>query len=279
MRLPPVITITSAIVLLLSGHLRAATEIPFEFRDGMVWVKVAASGKAGALNFLLDSGASASVLDLQAARRLGVELGAAQSVQGVHSRCVAYKVDRFAGEMGGVAVPKRMLALDLSAVSAGCHQRIDGLIGADFFRGRIVQIDFAAEKVRLLSRGELNPAGCEALPIAARNDAMCVRVAIDGEPAGWMRVDTGCNSALQWAPAADKMRRLSSASIGLAPGSVRHLSTEVQLGSRRFEGVQTGIHWRQIFPCEAGLLGNGVLSKFTVTFDMQSRRLLLAGRY
>jgi predicted aspartyl protease len=40
------------------------------------------AGSGEPLNFLLDSGAGASVLDLTVARRLGLELGESQNVQG-----------------------------------------------------------------------------------------------------------------------------------------------------------------------------------------------------
>jgi hypothetical protein len=41
---------------------------------------------------------------------------------------------------------------------------VDGLIGADFFIGRIVQIDFAREKIRLLENYS-PPVKAEVLPI------------------------------------------------------------------------------------------------------------------
>jgi hypothetical protein len=43
---------------------------------------------------------------------------------------------------GGIVLPKSVLAIDLRALSHRCDQRVDGILGVDFFRGRIVQIDF-----------------------------------------------------------------------------------------------------------------------------------------
>lgn len=278
MRLRSIFALFTGLALLIAGQLQAATEIPFRFRDGMVWVKVAVPGRSAALNFLLDSGAGASVLHLPTARSLGAKLGAPEPVQGVHSRGIAYRVERFAGELGGIAVPQRMLALDLSAVSFGCHQQIDGLLGADFFRGRIVQIDYAAEKLRLLRPAEVSLAGCEALPLVRRGDALCTRVCVAGKAPTWMRVDTGCNSALQWVVKDGGARKARGTSIGVATSTRRHLVTDVQLGNVRLEGIQAGIHARPIFAGEAGLLGNGVLARFTVTFDAPGKRLLLARR-
>ena len=39
-------------LLIFCSRSLAATEIPFEFRDGFAWVKVSVPGKAEALNFV-----------------------------------------------------------------------------------------------------------------------------------------------------------------------------------------------------------------------------------
>jgi len=57
------------------------------------------------------------------------------------------------------------------------------------------------------------------------------------------------------------------------------LPPTVVLGELEFEKVPTGLHDAAIFPGEAGLLGNGLLSRFsTVTIDDKAGRLLLGKR-
>jgi hypothetical protein len=52
--------------------------------------------------------------------------------------------------------------------------------------------------------------------------------------------------------------------------------TTVQLGATRFEQVETGTYERPIFAGEAGLLGNGLLSRFgSVTVDERRGRVIL----
>jgi predicted aspartyl protease len=264
--------------LLLCAHrLPAAVPLPTKFRDGLLWLKVEVSGTAEPLNFLLDSGAGATVLDLAAARRLGVTLGSPQSFQGVQGRGVAYRIENFSARTAGVAIAP-LLALDLSGPSRACHQRIDGLLGADFFRGRIVQIDFASGTVRLLERAEVREADCEVLPLASRNDVLCARVSVNGNDPDWLRLDTGCSTSLEWVVRGAKARKLSLTTIGLNSGSALEIRTEVQLGTKRIAAVKTGIHTEQMFAGEAGLIGNGLLSRFTVTIDPARRRCLLASR-
>jgi len=67
--------------------------------------------------------------------------------------------------------------------------------------------------------------------------------------------------------------------IGLAEISIRQTETTVGIGEHEFERVPTGLHERAIFPGEAGLLGNDLLSRFsTVTIDAKAARLILEKR-
>ena len=253
----------------------AASEIPFTFRSGMIWLKVEVAGQTTTLNFLLDSGAGKTVLHLGTAQRLGVKLGAHETVQGVQGRSAAYRIDSLAATVGSAPVPRDMLALDLSSVSAGCGTRIDGLLGADFFRDRIVQIDFVKQKVRLFDRNERGTFNGQILPLVRRHDALCVRVGVDGNAPQWMRLDTGCSGALEWVVADAKSRHAAGISVAAAAASRVHIQTDVLLGSERISVVKTGIHSQPLFAGESGLIGNGLLSRFQVTVDASGARLLL----
>lgn len=275
MHVARVLTLFLSVWIILAASGRAASEIPFRFRNGMIWLKVEVAGQAMPLNFLLDSGAGKTVVHLGTAHRLGVKLGARETVQGVQGCSTAYRIDSLAGTVGSAPVPRDMLALDLSSVSAGCGARIDGLLGADFFHDRIVQIDFAAQKVRLFDRSEGCAASGQILPLVRRRDALCVRVGVNGGAPQWMRLDTGCSGALEWVVAGAKLRREIGTSIAAAAVSRQHIQTEVFLGSERMSAVKTGVHSQPLFTGENGLIGNGLLSQFRVTVDASGARLLL----
>ncbi len=244
----------------------------FEFRDGLIWIKVQVAGSDRPLNFVLDSGAGSSVIDLQGAERAGFKLGETQEVRGVHSRSVAYRVNGFDAQFAGERVKLPVLAIDLSNVSAACHQRIDGLLGADFLRSRVVRIDFRSQQIALLDRcGECG----EALPLRRQNDTFCVAISVNGSRRQWMRLDTGCDQALEWVRSGAKADSDRSTSIGLSNKPVPYQTTEIQLGSTHLDHIKTGIHDRAIFPGESGLLGTGVLSRFAITIDGAHSRLVL----
>src|ERR1700678_1314215 len=87
------------------GRANAATEIPFEHRDGLIWLNVSAAGRAEPMHFLLDSGAGVSVIDLRAARALGLKLDVPQTVLGVGGSSVAYRVAGIELGLSGVTLP------------------------------------------------------------------------------------------------------------------------------------------------------------------------------
>ncbi len=123
--------------------------------------------------------------------------------------------------IGGVDLPANLLAMDLSALSAACHHDVDGLIGADFFAGRIVQIDFTSETIRLLARS--NPQfKAEVLPLQVQALRLRVPVEVVGLGKAWARLDTGCASALHWAVSSDVLdRQPSSQELGVGVTRVR----------------------------------------------------------
>ncbi len=250
-------------------------EFPFDFREGLVWVKATLDQTAEPLSLLLDSGAAISVLDLEAARRLGVARGQPVAVRGVGTQAAGYWPQRLAAHLDKLALPREWLAVDLRCLCQACDHRLDGLLGADFFRGRVVQLDFASQKLRLLAHSEVAGAA-QVLPIRFRRGAMRVPVSVNGSRNQWLRLDTGCATALQWvSPLARSESGPHRLSIGLAGMDIAMMTAKVELGRTCFDSVPIGLHPSAIFRGEAGLLGNGLLARFRVTVDAPKGRLIL----
>jgi hypothetical protein len=267
------------IAILAIALLRASAstnEIPFEFRHGLLWIKASVPQSAEPLNLLVDTGAGASVLDAAVAGRLKLGFGSPVNVRGVETTLTGHWLKPVSATANGVPLPAKYVAVDLHELSKSCVLPVDGLLGADFFRGKVVQIDFAAQKLRLLTRApEHRNADCIALQF--RPCGMRIAVSVNGPNERWVRLDTGCASALQWVSsgvrAEDCMRKPA---IGLTELSVPQTQTVVRIGSHEFREVPTGLHAKPIFQGEAGLLGNGLLSRFSsITIDAKSGRLLL----
>lgn len=255
-------------------------EFPFEFREGFMWVEVSVPQSKEPLNFLVDTGAGVSVINLSTAKRIGLKLGREVLVHGVQTMITGYWQERMSAKVGDVKLPRDYLAVDLDKLSSSCERRrVDGLVGADFFRSRVVQIDFDAQKIRLLklAKGELPVAS---LPLQLRPCGMRVPISVNGRENQWVRLDTGCATALQWVTSGVRTEQCGQKmAIGLAEISIPQSETTVGIGGHGFEKVPTGLHQTAIFPGEAGLLGNGLLSRFSrVTIDAKKGRVILEKR-
>ena len=199
-----------------SGEEAVCQEIPFEFREGLLWIKASMPKSAEPLNLLLDTGAGVSVLNSRTAERVGLKWGRLVRVQGVGSSAVGHWLQSASVSAAGVHLPGDFLAVDLEKLSRACTQRVDGLIGADFFQGQIVQIDFEKHIVRILSI-ERAPTDGEAIRLEPRRCGMRIPVSVNGGTSKWVRLDTGCASALQWVTSKVRQEQCGQkAAIGLA---------------------------------------------------------------
>src|SRR5260370_20614547 len=168
-------TLLAALLLPLSARFEVLGEIHCQYRDGLIWLKVDVAGKSEPLNFLLDSGAGISAIDLRTACSLGVHLGNRQIVQGVNGQGSAYRVNDLQAVCGGMALPKSVLAVDLRALSDCCCQPVNGILGVYFFRGRIVEIDFTDGRVRELEKCDPKLSNWDIRPSRMSNDAFCLQ--------------------------------------------------------------------------------------------------------
>ncbi|MGA2750426.1 MAG: hypothetical protein ABSG59_16755 [Verrucomicrobiota bacterium] len=139
---------------------------------------------------------------------------------------------------------------------------------------RIRKINFDAQKIRLL-KPEKPRKSDETVPLQLRSCRMRVSISVDGQRQ-WVRLDTGCSTGLQWVSSDVPDQCIHQIAIGLAQISIPQTTTTGEVGELKFENVPTGLHEKAIFPGEAGLLGNGVLSRFsTITIDAKAGRLIL----
>ena len=79
-----------------------------------------------------------SVINLSTAKRIGSKLGREVRVHGVQTTLKGYWRQHMSAKVGDVELPREYLAVDLEKLSSSCERSVDGLLGADSFRGRTV---------------------------------------------------------------------------------------------------------------------------------------------
>src|SRR3989442_918142 len=108
-------------VISTSFSLLQAAQTPssasFQLKDGLIWVHVATPRSAAQLNFLLDSGASVSVLNLSTMERSNLPRGRSVRVKGLESAARGYWPQRLLATAGNISLPTQFLGVDLSELS------------------------------------------------------------------------------------------------------------------------------------------------------------------
>jgi hypothetical protein len=273
----PILRVFVATLSVVVGGVATASELPFEFANGFIRIEARVAQSAEPLHLLLDSGAEVSLLSLRTARRLHLKLGTQTWVTGVDAESVAYRVNGVRVMAGKVPLGEPLSwVVDLPGVDNLCGAPVDGIVGVEFFRDRVVQIDYGRRCLRVLSQVPTE-ATVERLPLLWQRGVLCAPVMVNGSQPRWTRLDTGCNDALHWVvPRAYTKVSRRGMSLGFVTDPRDTTLTTVSLGGQLVSPVKTALHGRPLFPGEAGLLGNALLSRFgVVTIDTVHHQLLL----
>ena len=149
----PILTLVVALTAASSctpGSTSSVTRtMPVQLVNNLVFVSVRV-GSSEALSFILDTGASATVLHRTVAERSRLDLRASEDARtggGSVQTATATGITLF---VGNASLPDvTLVAIDLSGLQAGLGRPVDGILGYDIFRRYVVEIDYAANAVRL----------------------------------------------------------------------------------------------------------------------------------
>src|SRR5690242_15886028 len=96
-----------SILVLVSrlAQAEAGSELPIQFREGLLWMEVNIPQSKEPLHFLVDSGASASVVNRDTARRLGLKLGPKVDVTAVGTTMTGHWPVKMTARAGQVELP------------------------------------------------------------------------------------------------------------------------------------------------------------------------------
>lgn len=163
---------------------KAPATIPFELNNKHIILAVKVNSQP--LGFVLDTGDKYAIIDLDLAKRMNLKLSGEVNVGGAGAAInkgafvndATFTID----ELPGFSQPVKM-ALPIHFLSARAGRSFDGIIGEDFIREFVVEIDYQARVLRLHDKDKFVYSGPgESIPIKLMNGHPIVEAEVT--PAG-----------------------------------------------------------------------------------------------
>jgi predicted aspartyl protease len=269
-------------------------EVPFTFERSSVIVQVKVNGKAS-YNMLLDTGAEQSAIDLNTAKELGLKLnplGGGKAVATGNKENTIYLTTLSQIEISNLMARDILAATtDFSRISQRIGIPVNGVVGYNFLKNRIVQFDYAKRVVRFYAKSPIpkpqppNTASRMVLPFRFyEGDKFPVidEVYVNGKRIK-AELDTGHSGVLALTATAIKRLGLeaeektaepetSEGALGTSvnrKGRLRTLTVgavTIDAPSVSFRAANSGLDQAPF----DGLLGNDFFKDFIVTFDYRS---------
>lgn len=276
----------------------APVVIPFELLTRHILIKVRINN-SDPLWFIFDTGDEDAIVDLKRARSLGLKLQGEVNIGGAGPGSLrgSYVRDASLNVVGLEGNPQPVvLALPLDDLRPRFGHDIDGIIGADFIKQFVVEVDYSARVLRLHNKDRFAYSGSgEIIPIhlnSAGHPSIPAEITVAGRPAikGEFVIDSGSGAALALhRPFVEQEHLLGQAQKtirllggggagGKITGRVGRIA-ELRIGKFQIDNPPTlfsedkgGAFASSEFD---GNIGGQILSKFTVFLDYGRGRIIL----
>ncbi len=131
----------------------ATSEVPFSFEKGHVIIQAKIKNEIP-VEVILSTGAEHSTVDMGLTEKYKLQSGYAGEppVTGKNDRIYFFSIVPDVRVGGAKATSLSMRLVSLSEVSKAVGREIFGVLGADFFKGRVIQFDFKNKVVRFLNQ-------------------------------------------------------------------------------------------------------------------------------
>jgi predicted aspartyl protease len=300
--------VLSLIVFCFSGPIafdacpqtRSLHRVPFEITNNLVVLQGSINGSR-ALAFILDTGASATVISDSRAKELGLKLEGKTDATTQGGSIEASFVKDVSLNLSGVEFPKMTLvAVRLSGLEAGLGRKIDGILGYEIFNRFVVEIDHASKVVTFYEpQGYKHSGHGEVIPISIEDNTPFVVGRITGpkQIEGKFLIDTGAPGILNIAgPFAAKHKLLDSVphTISITSGALLAGRSSGKIG--RVKGFQMGslvirkpvVNFSQDTGGSegdeasteyGGLIGGEILRRFKLIIDYSRKQIILESKW
>ena len=247
----------------------------------------------GPLGFLLDTGGAGCLIDTAVATRLALKTERAQATTSGNNELEVGLIQSAKVQIGEIQFQGRLIASPLSHLEPIFGRPLEGILGGDFLRRYVVELDFETNVMRLYEPTGFRYEGrALAIPLTLIQDLPFVDLDIslpNGKSIkGSFLIDSGGNMVVHvFKPIAERdnlangLETLAETGHGIG-GTTRRVAVRgsaLALGSFQFARpvvVFTGdTAVLRANPASSGLIGMEVLRRFKVTFDYSRSRIYL----
>lgn len=274
----------------------SARAVPFDLYHNRAYLQLSVNGSRP-LWFVLDSGASFTVINVERAKELGLTMKDEGEVANFgagegKTKIASVKVASF--NFAGVTWPGRnVLALPLDYLEPYEGRKLDGILGYDFLKRFVVEVDYPHRTISLYDpAGYAYSGGGAIIPIEEEGKWIFVRgtITVAGRAPieTRLQIDSGARGALELRrPFVEKHRLLASVSMTF-PGIRYGVGGDAPQLLGRVESLRVGP-----FPIQkpvtgfsqakkgetaagevAGTINGNILRRFRVIFDYARGRMV-----
>jgi hypothetical protein len=262
----------------------AAGEVSASFRQSLIFVRASVDGGPEGM-FLLDTGASETVIDARYATLARVKLGGPITLTGGGGvRDARQGEDAMLHLPGGPSGRLNPAIADLSAVARDIGQRLDGILGDDFLKRFVVELDYRDQRVFVRAASDVAPPADSTPMRLAKTPFLVARVRQGRHIAtAEFQIDTGSNTALDlWRPFAGSAfpdaRGLTVSGLGVAGRTENRRARfdSLETAGQRIPGPEANLD-DEIRPDDAdarygGVIGAPAWAGLDITLDFPRQR-------
>lgn len=264
----------------------ASAAVPFTlYRGNRIVTPGTVNGHA--VEFLLDSGASVTVLDKAFARSIGIPVGHAIEATGAGGRQQAEIVSGVTLTLGGLTLADATVAvIDFSEISAELGRPMDVVLGRELFDNAAIDVDWQANTLKVRSPDNFKPAAAaREVKLGRKGPFNYIDISIDGNEPVTAVFDLGNGGALSlperyWTqyPSLANLPYAESKAGGVGGIHASRAATvgSVTYGGQRFTAVPATLSGKRGHGAEdSPNAGIGLLRQFKVTLDLGRDRMFL----
>jgi len=240
--------------------------------------------------FILDTGATSTILDVDKAKELDIKSEDHRSLNLGQTNTIAATFAKNASlDISGIKIP--IETLGVMPVRFRHAPQIVGLIGSDFFKRFVVEIDYQARTISLFEPNSFRYTGRgEIVPFELRQEIPHIVVKVSKGNAdsldAWLAVDTGASQTVVVNAAfveKNKLLETTEGTIKLRAGGLggggfnyKVRAKAVKIGNIVFDKPLINFSTGRFAAVEQdGVIGNGFLNRFKLITDYSRKRVIL----